>query len=101
VAAAPEILVPPRLVGGSGVDLARFYPPLAKRRREEGVVTVHFSISASGEILDVAVRRSSGFEDLDQAALAAARTRHFTPETRNGTPVAGSADEPFAFTLQQ
>lgn len=46
----------------------RRYPPAARRLGQEGVVTLLIEIEANGELRAVAVRRSSGFPLLDQAA---------------------------------
>lgn len=45
------------------------YPADARRRREEGVPQLQFSIDRSGRVLSARIVRSSGFPSLDQAAL--------------------------------
>ncbi len=56
------------------------YPPMARRRHEEGVVVVSFTISADGAIAGVSIARSSGHSLLDQAAQeTVSRTRKFPP----------------------
>jgi protein TonB len=45
------------------------YPPEAKRAREEGVVTVRFTIDRDGNVSGAAIRRSSGHDLLDAATL--------------------------------
>lgn len=47
------------------------YPPLARRRQLEGRVGIRFLLSATGEVQQLAISRSSGQELLDQAALKA------------------------------
>lgn len=45
------------------------YPTVARRMRQEGVVTVEARFSAQGELLHCAVAVGSGFKALDAAAL--------------------------------
>lgn len=56
------------------VDAAKRYPQMAQQRRQEGVVVVTFRLSFDGRLLDEpVVTRSSGFRQLDSAALLAVR----------------------------
>ncbi|MXO76011.1 TonB family protein [Altererythrobacter aerius] len=45
------------------------YPTEAKKARQQGVVTVRFTVHADGSVTGSAIRRSSGHELLDQATL--------------------------------
>lgn len=45
------------------------YPVEAKRARQEGVVTVRFSVDRGGNVSNVSIRRSSGHDLLDAATL--------------------------------
>ncbi|MFT4089478.1 MAG: energy transducer TonB [Asticcacaulis sp.] len=56
------------------LEMFRDYPRTAKRRREEGVVTVTFVINRQGRVLNVKVGKTSGYAALDQAALDMVRT---------------------------
>jgi TonB family protein len=47
-----------------------YYPDGARRRGESGVVNLIFSVDERGNMLDVRVGVSSGWSELDQAALA-------------------------------
>ena len=53
------------------------YPAGARRRGEEGAVTCRLTIERSGRVLDVQLVTSSGFPDLDAAALHALRRWRF------------------------
>jgi TonB family protein len=56
-----------------------FYPPGPRRRRESGRVTVSFFMNGeAGAPSDVEITVSSGYPDLDQAALNLARTNKRT-----------------------
>lgn len=58
---------------------APHYPYGARRRRAEGIAWLRVDLAASGRVLRVAVERSTGHRDLDQAALAAVRSWRFAP----------------------
>lgn len=60
------------------------YPPRAARNGEEGVVTLALLIGTDGKVSDAKVQRSSGFRDLDRAAIAALSMCKFKPATANG-----------------
>ncbi len=51
------------------IDRNRIYPADARRRGEEGVVTLHFVLDRSGTVLAASIRQGSGSERLDQATL--------------------------------
>ena len=53
------------------IERHKRYPARAKMMRKQGVVTVSFTIGADGSITGVAIAKSSGVEDLDNAALSA------------------------------
>ncbi|MEP0813133.1 MAG: TonB family protein [bacterium] len=55
----------------SKVQGAKFYPEQAKRMEHEGSVKVRFTVTASGGVSGVSVASSSGFSDLDSAAVQA------------------------------
>jgi len=45
------------------------YPPEAKRAREEGVVTIRFTVDRDGNVSNAAIKRTSGHDLLDLATL--------------------------------
>ena len=47
----------------------RRYPASARSTHEQGVAFIHFRMDRSGHVLSASLARSSGFADLDQAAL--------------------------------
>ncbi|MDK2847877.1 MAG: periplasmic protein TonB [Desulfuromonadales bacterium] len=54
------------------VDAAKRYPQMAQQRRQEGVVVVTFRLTVDGRLVDEPVlTRSSGYRQLDAAALRA------------------------------
>lgn len=60
------------------------YPDKSNRMREEGTVRVRVLVSAEGLPLKVELSKSSGFERLDQSALATVPKWKFVPGKRDG-----------------
>ncbi len=56
------------------------YPKRARRMGWEGTVVLAFSVDENGNVYDIQVIRSSGYPDLDQAAIAALRQWKFAPK---------------------
>ncbi|SJM31688.1 TonB family protein [Mesorhizobium delmotii] len=73
------------------------YPRAAKARREEGSPRVTFTVDGSGRVLSARLARSSGYPDLDRAALDALQGAKVPapPPEKAGTSVAA----PFTFKL--
>lgn len=63
------------------------YPAVARRLRLEGDVVMRLSVDARGKVTDVELVKGLGRGDVDEAAMAAARTARFKPAIRNGSPV--------------
>jgi protein TonB len=63
------------------------YPKSSLRNEETGTSTISFLISADGSVKDSKITRSSGFRDLDKAAVAALSKCRFKPATENGQAV--------------
>lgn len=77
------------------------YPRSCRQRREEGVVTLSISVTAEGEVESVVVVESSGYPELDKAAVSAARRAGFSPAVRDGRAVPGTVQVPIVFRLVQ
>jgi protein TonB len=88
-----------------GVLLARLnalkrYPPAARLKHQEGVVSLRFVIDRSGHVLSSAVEKSSGVPTLDQEARDL--IRRADPLPRIPTQIAGNQLDlvvPIEFTL--
>jgi protein TonB len=90
---------PPR-VEASGLDNpAPVYPTASRRLGEQGQVLLDVHILADGRVGEIRLRRSSGFERLDNAALAAVRHWHYRPARRGDDAIAFWYVQPIAFTL--
>lgn len=94
--------------GGGATTQARYlsnprpdYPPDARRLRQQGVVYLSVEVGADGRPTDVAVSRSSGFPELDQAAAAAVRRWLFAPARAGGLAMASHVEIPVRFSLEQ
>ena len=65
------------------------YPIARIRNGDEGVVDLEVYVLPNGRVGDTRVRKSSGFEDFDRAAMQEARRSwRMTPATRDGVPFA-------------
>ncbi|MCC9605571.1 energy transducer TonB [Blastopirellula sp. JC732] len=95
--AGARIDVPPQ---PTPTNAAPGYPPTSRSRREEGRVILRVTISATGEVAEVEIFQSSGFERLDQAALLAVKQWKFTPAQSEGRNVATRVKIPVSFSLR-
>jgi len=75
------------------------YPVEALKRGREGRVVLDFVVDAKGTVRESVVRRSSGSDRLDTAALAAAAQWRFQPEVKNGATVPARAIMPVDFRI--
>ena len=77
------------------------YPPLALRLGEEGSVMLRLTSSMQGLVTDAAVVRSSGYDDLDQAARSWILVHwRYRPAMRGGVAVASAGDVQVRFDLK-
>jgi len=75
----------------SPVNPADFYPPGSIRRNEQGSPVVLVCVGPNGRLLrDPVVSDSSGFPDLDGAAIKVARASKYAPGTAGGSAMAES-----------
>lgn len=63
------------------------YPDSAQLNGEEGTVLVGVLVRPTGRASNFRVEQSSGFEDLDTAAVQGAMNWHYVPAERNGDRV--------------
>lgn len=76
------------------------YPPLSKRLGEQGKVVVRVLIGADGVPQKAELRQSSGFERLDQAALATVLKWRYVPGKRGGVAEEMWFNVPINFVLE-
>ena len=75
------------------------YPAAAEAAGEEGTVVLQLHISPSGKVRRFKIKQSSGFTDLDSAAVATALNWHYLPSTWNGSAQTGDMDLAIQFKL--
>lgn len=90
----PPPEVAPRLVRAA----EPVYPPQARRRGDEGEALVSGLVSPQGELVEVKIAESSGYPELDAAALSAMRRSEVAPAISSGTAVACWIQVPFRFS---
>jgi protein TonB len=82
---------PPRVAGSSAkmkqsADVDQYYPPGAKRREEQGSPVVQACVAANGRLArEPVVTETSGFPELDAAAIKVAKASRYTAATEGGT----------------
>jgi protein TonB len=60
------------------------YPPASQARGEEGTVMLNVLVTTSGRAAMIDISKSSGFDDLDDAAVETAANWHYTPAVDDG-----------------
>lgn len=76
------------------------YPPLSKRLNEQGKVVVRVLIGLDGTAQKAEIKQSSGFDRLDQSALATVLRWRYVPGKRAGVPEAMWFNVPINFVLE-
>ena len=76
------------------------YPKGARQRGEQGDVILEIRVNAEGTVDGVKVAVSSGFAELDEAAVKATRTAKFSPARSGHDPVASTARLKLQFKLK-
>lgn len=77
------------------------YPKLAVDSRHQGTTILMVSVDEEGAVRDVRVLSTSGYHELDQAAVEAVSQWTFSPAVRDGKNVAQIARIPINFNLNQ
>jgi len=75
------------------------YPPLARRKGEQGRVLLQVLVSETGKAEKVKIETGSGYSSLDQAALEAVRKWSFIPAKKGSRPVSAYVIVPVRFSL--
>lgn len=108
---ASPVPAPPQPVAEPQLELPRYnaaylsnpppaYPLSARRRGIEGTVLVRAEVAAGGECQRVELKKSSGAEALDQAALEAVKKWRFVPAKRGNQAVVAWVEVPITFKLE-
>ena len=86
--------------GGISKNLLPEYPELARQLGQEGLVVLKVRISKSGNVAEVTLVQSSGYELLDLSALKRVKEWKFTPATWMGVPIESWVTIPIRFKLE-
>lgn len=98
---APEpVLEPPRFQAAYLSNPPPVYPLAARRRAIEGTSLIRAEVSTEGTCLRAEIRKSSGSELLDQAALEAVKKWRFAPAKRGAVAVVAWVEVPLTFKLE-
>ena len=76
------------------------WPKASLRNEETGTVTLSFLIGEDGRVADSKVLKSSGFRDLDKAALAGIGKCRFKPGMVDGKPEKAWMQMQYVWTLE-
>mgnify|MGYP003584106780 CR=1 FL=1 len=98
---APPSIQLPSTSAEYAQDCKGRYPSMSQRLGEEGVVLLDVKVSAEGSPVDVRVKKSSGFDRLDQAAREAILRCRFVPGKVNGVAQTMNYDAPYNFKLNR
>jgi len=98
-AAAPAAMTEARFDAAYLQNPKPGYPLVSRRQGEEGTVQLRVRVSADGRPQEVALKTSSGFPRLDQAAQEAVKTWRFQPAMRGDEPVESWVAVPIRFSL--
>lgn len=107
----PTVETPPKAAPEPIVEAPRFnaaylnnpppaYPLAARRRGIEGSVLVRAEVQADGSCSRVELKKTSGFDPLDQAALEAVRKWRFVPAKKGSQSITAWVEVPITFKLE-
>lgn len=75
------------------------YPAMSRRHGESGTAYVRFVVGLTGKLENIELKKSSGYDRLDQAALDAVRASTCKPYLENGEPIRAAYTQPYQFGL--
>ena len=75
------------------------YPAMAQRRGEAGTAVVRFVVGANGRVESAKIQQSSGYAQLDNAALDVVKSGTCRPWKEAGVAVRVAYAQPFVFGL--
>ncbi len=76
-----------------------YYPASAIQAHQEGVCTIHVTVSAGGDVEDLKVTHSTGIDSLDVACQDAIYSAQFVPAQLDGKAVEATTDVWLAWRL--
>lgn len=97
---APQLQLPSTVANGIH-NQAPIYPKLSRKRKEQGTVLLLLLVTSQGQVAEIKLKRTSGFNRLDQAALQAVKKWQFTPAKQDGQAIDYWYEMPINFSLNQ
>jgi protein TonB len=82
------------------IDAHLDYPEESRRRGEQGAVLVRFTVARDGSLLDFALLRGSGCDDLDDATRAMFRHARLPAAPLETDPVQATLTKPVRYVLK-
>jgi protein TonB len=76
------------------------YPLEARQKEYQGEVLLKVEVLQNGRVGEVEVEKSSGYEVLDQSALATVKKWRFIPAKKGGVAIPCWVNIPFKFQLR-
>ncbi len=75
------------------------YPKASLMNEEQGTVSMSFLVSADGSVVESKLEKTSGFKNLDKAAIKSISACKFKPGTKDGAPAQTWAKVDYAWKL--
>jgi protein TonB len=76
------------------------FPSALLRKKIGGKVVISAVVDASGSVVRVSIKTSSGQQELDKAATTAVQKWKFKPGSRDGKPVQSTCLIPYTFEVK-
>jgi protein TonB len=92
----PEEYIPPKAIK----KVKLIYPQWAKDRGYQGEVSLKVQVFADGQVGEIRVEKSSGYEILDHSAIDAVKQWEFIPGREGNAPIWYWAIIPIRFQLK-
>jgi protein TonB len=75
------------------------YPHEAVQKKHQGTAVMLVEVEGDGSVGNVKLEKSSGYSELDEAAMTAVRGWRYQGAIQNGIPAAGYARTPVTFRI--
>jgi len=92
----PNPDIPAKIIAGEQPK----YPGQAIRLHHMGTTIVDITVTSAGSIADLRVKDSSGYSELDRAAINAARSWRFSPASKDNGNVWSTVSVPINFGIE-
>jgi len=100
-AAEPAPVVQPVVDASQSNNPAPIIPTISRRLREEGTTLLEVLVKTNGSVGELRVKKSCGYQRLDDAAVRAVKQWHFTPAKRGDEVIDFWYELPIEFSLNK